>query len=56
LVDPGSDFHFKSGSPAINAGMDVGLDRDYDGVPVTWYPDIGSFEYVFKDKNSDFAF
>jgi len=36
----GNDFHIREGSPAINAGVDVGL--PYNGVA----PDIGAFEYT----------
>lgn len=43
---PGSDFHLKAGSPAINSGMDVGSEKDYDGVKIKNGPDIGAFEYV----------
>jgi len=45
---PGSgNFHLQSTSPAIDAGVDVGLTEDYDGtsVPQNSIPDIGAFEY-----------
>jgi len=48
FVDPGRDFHLRSGSPAINRGFDVGLTRYFDDTPVIWLPDIGAFEYVLK--------
>jgi hypothetical protein len=35
----------KSGSPAINAGVDVGLTTDADGKPIVGLPDIGAYEY-----------
>jgi hypothetical protein len=41
----GADFHLQSGSPAINAGITVGLTTDYDGITVGNPPDIGAFEY-----------
>jgi len=49
FVDPDNgDFHLKVGSPCIDAGVDVGLDRDFDYNPVPWGAgvDIGAFELV----------
>jgi len=48
LVNPPTDFHLQSSSPAINAGVDVGLVADYAGisVPQGSTPDIGAYEYV----------
>jgi len=46
FVSPGVDFHLQSTSPAIDAGIDVGLITDYDGNPIVGLPDIGAFEYV----------
>jgi len=40
-----SDFHLQSGSPAINAGVDVGLTTDYLGHSIVGLPDIGAYEY-----------
>ena len=40
-----SDFHLKPFSPAIDAGTEVGLTRDYDGNPIYGLPDIGAYEY-----------
>lgn len=42
------DFRLQAGSPAIDAGEDVGLARDFDGNPVPWglAPDIGAYEYT----------
>jgi hypothetical protein len=42
-----SDYHLQSGSPAINAGVDVGLTEDYRGmvVPQGAAPDIGAYEF-----------
>ncbi len=41
-----SDFHLQAGSPAINAGIDWGQTRDYNGISkqgAAW--DIGALEY-----------
>jgi len=46
-VDPANfDYHLKSGSPAIDAGVDVGLTEDFDGNPVYAgsAPDLGVYE------------
>ena len=45
-VTAGTDFHLKSNSPCINAGVDVGLTQDYYGnsVPQESAPDIGAAE------------
>ena len=42
-----NDFTLQSGSPAINAGVSVGLVLDYAGntVPFEVLPDIGAYEY-----------
>jgi len=48
FLDPDArDFHLKNGSPAIDAGMDLGLTKDHDGriVPIGAAPDIGAYEY-----------
>ena len=54
------DFHLQSGSPAIDAGINVGITQDIAGNPVPKgsAPDIGAYEYqtsVLKpeDVNSD---
>jgi len=41
------DYHLLVGSPAIDAGTNVGLTRDFDGnvVPFNSTPDIGAYEY-----------
>lgn len=48
FVTPGSDFHLQSGSPCRDAGLDVSLTVDLDGVaiPQETNPAIGAFEYV----------
>jgi len=40
-------FQLQPGSPGIDAGTDVGLNRDYRGyvVPINSIPDIGAYEY-----------
>ena len=42
------DFSLQTGSPAINAGTDVGLTQDILGNPIVGAPDIGAYE---SDKN-----
>jgi len=53
VVNPGIDFHPKSGSPCIDAGIDVGLTEDKEGreVPQRLGVDIGVFE--FPDCRTD---
>ncbi len=43
-----SDFRLLGTSPAVDAGADVGVTRDYLGNPVPWgqAPDIGAYEYA----------
>jgi len=46
MTDPANgDFTLQSGSPAIDAGVDVGLTEDYFGMPIRGLPDIGFYEY-----------
>ncbi len=40
----GGDYTLQSGSPAINAGTDVGLSHDINGNPIVGAPDIGAYE------------
>jgi hypothetical protein len=35
----------QAGSPAIDAGVDVGLTKDFEGNPIVGTPDIGAYEY-----------
>jgi len=47
LVGPTTDnYHLLAGSPAIDAGIDVGLTQDHEGNPIVDTPDIGAYEYV----------
>jgi hypothetical protein len=41
----GGDYHLTSGSPAINAGANLGYATDYDGKAVPSTPDAGVYEY-----------
>jgi len=49
IVDPefvgGGDYSLQATSDAIDAGLDVGLTRDYLGKVVGSSPDIGAYEY-----------
>jgi hypothetical protein len=38
-------FNLQPTSPAINAGVDVGLTTDYAGNPIVGLPDIGAYEW-----------
>lgn len=40
-----TDYRLRAGSPAINAGTDVGLTTDFLGKPVRGVPDIGAYEF-----------
>lgn len=49
LQSPGNgDFLLQAESPCINAGVDVGIKRDYRGtsVPQGYYPEMGAYEYT----------
>ena len=45
-----TDYHLQSVSPAINAGLKVGLASDFVGYGITGLPDIGA--YKFQGSNS----
>ena len=44
FINNAYDWTLQSGSPAINAGIDVGLTKDFKGNPIIGLPDIGAFE------------
>jgi hypothetical protein len=44
------DFRLQSTSPAINAGVDVGLVTDYAGNPIRGLPDIGAYEFGLRQR------
>jgi hypothetical protein len=51
-----ADYRLKAGSPAINAGTDVGLTTDFLGKPTKNPPSIGAYEYfASKTKRSKFV-
>ena len=47
FISSGTDFRLQTGSPAIDAGLDIGLTSDYleNVVPYGTSPDIGVYEY-----------
>lgn len=45
-----SDFTLKPSSPAINAGISVGLSTDFAGNLIVDTPDIGAFEFPFSEN------
>jgi hypothetical protein len=54
------DFHLQNNSPCIDAGVDVGLDDDFEGtlIPQGVYPDMGAYEsgtssHENEDLNQD---
>jgi len=44
FIISGTNFHLQEGSPAISAGLDVGLETDYDGIAWRSPPSIGAYE------------
>jgi hypothetical protein len=44
LFTSSTDFHLKTGSPAINAGINVGLTKDFENKSISGAPDIGAYE------------
>lgn len=47
FVSNTSNWSLQAGSPAINAGVDVGLTRAYLGNTIVGLPEIGAYEYNF---------
>lgn len=45
---PGNDFHLQAGSPARDAGVNLGYSLDFENkpVPAGGAPDMGAFEYT----------
>jgi hypothetical protein len=41
-----TNFHLRASSPGINAGVNVGLAIDFNGIAVSSPPEIGAYEYV----------
>jgi hypothetical protein len=48
------DFTLRKGSPAINAGLDVGLTSDILGNPIVGNPDMGAYEYNVPVFSTEF--
>ena len=46
FINPASDWHLQSGSPAINSGMNLNFTSDYDGKIIDATPDMGAYEYT----------
>ena len=45
MTDPANDnFHLNPHSPCVNAGTDVSLTEDYEGLKIRHAPDIGAYE------------
>lgn len=44
------DLHLLPRSPAINAGLNLGFDKDYESNPIIDMPDAGIYEYQNKDS------
>ncbi len=53
FVDPENyDFHLKENSPAVDAGIDVGIEEDFDGNTINPnHVDLGAFEYTGGNYN-----
>jgi hypothetical protein len=47
-----SDFHLQGDSLCMNAGANVGLTTDYDGVTITGLPDMGAYEAILTAQGS----
>ena len=50
------EFHLQEGSPAIDAGLDLGIDTDFDGTPRAGLGhDLGAFEFLPIAEGGDFV-
>ena len=45
LFTSSTDFHLLPGSPAIDAGANLGYTLDFDGIAITGTPEIGAYQY-----------
>ena len=50
------DLHIISTSPAINAGVGVGITNDFEGVSVSATPEIGIYEYTSQTIPCTFTY
>ena len=52
----GFNYHLKAGSPAINAGLNLGLTEDMDGnrIPQGGAPDLGAYEFGLVPTPQDY--
>ena len=47
FVEPlANDFHPDTGSPLLDAGIDLGFSEDFEGRPIVAAPDIGALEWT----------
>lgn len=53
FVDIMSDWHLQSGSPAINAGINMNYKYDFEYTKIDSLPDIGAFEYDIAEATED---
>ena len=51
LFNSSTDFHLLPGSPAIDAGANLGYTLDFEGVVITGTPEIGAYQYVGTTAN-----
>ena len=52
FVDPAnSNFRLSRGSPCQNAGVDVGLSRDFGGKAISNHPEIGAYELTGSSRS-----
>jgi len=53
MNDPANgDFRLRTGSPCINAGVDLGYTTDIAGNTINGVPDIGAYEYSSMDTEA----